>query len=819
MRSNCLAVCYVVKPFRTTTSDAETTSDGQLNDNEWLLYRLVPSHVVLPSLGTLVVFGLVRPTRWLRSKVTRGNNEWLLRKPILRSSVIVVMALWNTADRHLLQATVGSPDQIESSLCQSMNMSHPAVRGVGQIRIEALPRKRPGVPFIRLWERLSVPILHRVIKCDGQLSQSGSGQARLEYFGHVVSSEGVSADKSKIDSMLSWPQPTTVKGLRGFLGKQTNLGYPRLTKFFPSIDQKPPQKLPPIILKTPPFEGMINKAPLEEKQKVLKEFLDLRRSKMDEMMLQGPGEDEMRIMNALKNMLHLFKSLGMPRLRIPLSSDGIDLYTRLGTGLLGLVNKRSKQVLIEAITFYKGEFTRIMVLVCLGYGCTVWYTVSPGVYGMPLPTELFPPDATYVDFFRDHFCHPLFKRLTFLESKYIIGDLLTAFENFYPFTQIEVPLLEVSDASSTASSSTSQIGSSSASTSQLTNPDIGSTSEVSGSASPAHRLSENQRSTIKLGLMMSIFLASGVLMEYSTQIDKSIGFLLENIENIYNDLIESGSPVISEKEFQSQQQLVLSGFYKLSPFQIRFLNAKGMSDFLNRGESHLFGVANDPYGDEESKSYMISSTAIKDELVLRGLARMIHQFTYYYSVEYETWVENLIIDYLKKIQLIGKSHRLYRLRIRPPLLGSAISRSRILEIVKLYIDDDSISFRLVKDFLYNRYQNEEGERCILNYIPDLGEITDAFEDLIMTSIFENAFLREFPGLCYYRFQNEVLINCTCEEDEITFNESVGYALLKEIKLPGDIVSIGPGDSPLPLYNDIYHLKIDRDKDVIAYRSR
>ena len=107
LRNNFLDVCYVVKPFRTTTSDAETTSDGQLNDNEWLLYRLVPSHVVLPSLGTLVVFGLVRPTRWLRSKVTKGNNEWLLRKPILRSSVIVVMALWNTADRHLLQATVG----------------------------------------------------------------------------------------------------------------------------------------------------------------------------------------------------------------------------------------------------------------------------------------------------------------------------------------------------------------------------------------------------------------------------------------------------------------------------------------------------------------------------------------------------------------------------------------------------------------------------------------------------------------------------------------------------------------------------------------
>nr|GFA89998.1 hypothetical protein [Tanacetum cinerariifolium] len=124
------------------------------------------------------------------------------------------------------------------------------------------------------------------------------------------------------------------------------------------------------------------------------------------------------------------------------------------------------------------------------------------------------------DFSRDSFSHLLFKRLTFIESKYIIGDILTAFENFYPFTQIEIPLLEVpipSDESSTSqiassSASTSQIGSSSASTSQMTNPDIGSTSEVSGSDSSACRLSKNQRSAIKLAVMMSIFAASGVLM-------------------------------------------------------------------------------------------------------------------------------------------------------------------------------------------------------------------------------------------------------------------------------------------------------------------
>lgn len=44
------------------------------------------------------------------------------------------------------------------------------------------------------------------------------GQTSLEYLGHIISAGGVTADCSKIEDMKSWPQPTNIKSLRGFLG-------------------------------------------------------------------------------------------------------------------------------------------------------------------------------------------------------------------------------------------------------------------------------------------------------------------------------------------------------------------------------------------------------------------------------------------------------------------------------------------------------------------------------------------------------------------------------------------------------------------------
>ncbi|KAI5404876.1 hypothetical protein KIW84_051874, partial [Lathyrus oleraceus] len=43
-------------------------------------------------------------------------------------------------------------------------------------------------------------------------------QQSVEYLGHMITEHGVAVDLGKVVSVMQWPQPKNVKGVRGFLG-------------------------------------------------------------------------------------------------------------------------------------------------------------------------------------------------------------------------------------------------------------------------------------------------------------------------------------------------------------------------------------------------------------------------------------------------------------------------------------------------------------------------------------------------------------------------------------------------------------------------
>ncbi|KAH9297900.1 hypothetical protein KI387_029582, partial [Taxus chinensis] len=55
-------------------------------------------------------------------------------------------------------------------------------------------------------------------KLYGNLEKCSFFQTEIQYLGHIISSEGISVDPSKIQAILDWPTPTSVTEVRSFMG-------------------------------------------------------------------------------------------------------------------------------------------------------------------------------------------------------------------------------------------------------------------------------------------------------------------------------------------------------------------------------------------------------------------------------------------------------------------------------------------------------------------------------------------------------------------------------------------------------------------------
>ena len=77
--------------------------------------------------------------------------------------------------------------------------------------------------YSKSWE-LHLQHLHNVFEIlranhfYAKLSKCEFGSSTISYLGHIISTQGVSVDPEKISAIQQWPEPRTIKQLRGFLG-------------------------------------------------------------------------------------------------------------------------------------------------------------------------------------------------------------------------------------------------------------------------------------------------------------------------------------------------------------------------------------------------------------------------------------------------------------------------------------------------------------------------------------------------------------------------------------------------------------------------
>ncbi|XP_026443844.1 uncharacterized protein LOC113343997 [Papaver somniferum] len=65
---------------------------------------------------------------------------------------------------------------------------------------------------ITIRDKYPIPVIEELV------DELKGAKPQIEYLGHIINEQGVSADPSKIECMDKLPTPVTIKGLRGFLG-------------------------------------------------------------------------------------------------------------------------------------------------------------------------------------------------------------------------------------------------------------------------------------------------------------------------------------------------------------------------------------------------------------------------------------------------------------------------------------------------------------------------------------------------------------------------------------------------------------------------
>ncbi|XP_052174731.1 uncharacterized protein LOC127789782 [Diospyros lotus] len=159
-------------------------------------YRMAPNELkeLKVQLEELIEKGFIRPKDVKKTafRTRYGHYEFVVMPFGLTNAPAVFMDLMNRVFREYLDSFVIV--FIDDILIYSPSLEDHKTH----LRL-ALQRLRER----QLYAKFS--------KCD-------FWQRQVDFLGHVVSGEGISVDPEKVKVVIEWPQPTTVTGIRSFLG-------------------------------------------------------------------------------------------------------------------------------------------------------------------------------------------------------------------------------------------------------------------------------------------------------------------------------------------------------------------------------------------------------------------------------------------------------------------------------------------------------------------------------------------------------------------------------------------------------------------------
>ena len=269
---------------------------------------------------------------------------------------------------------------------------------------------------------------------------------------------------------------------------------------------------------------------------------------------------------------------------------------------------------------------------------------------------------------------------------------------------------------------------------------------------------------------------------------------------------------LTEQKVREIQKSVKDGTYTLSPLLLRAFARKGDQ---KPGFFHTFPAK------DESNLYLGINPTLEDSLVLTALGRMLnlHFLRVNLFTDKSFGLRTKPNAFYSTVCARGKVLRLYKCDLTISL--RTINRESLLLNLSHIVKDGAI-IEFVDKFLSVPILDQSGRDFTAEMgcsIPTVGLLTHVLLNFALTE-FDKEFQRAFPGVDYSRYIHEVFIYCpkistsnTCSskqgktlESEAMqlsfFDEQQVLSLLDQLNLAGKILSIGPGDAPVPCYGGL-----------------